>query len=614
MVEKGLSFIEANAEQLLKDVKQNCPRWFAIVLPTMLELSKTSGLEIVFPETVKEIVSHLFSFRKSILENCDGSLFQSPSATAKAFMMTGKQECLAYLQSVVQRYPNGVPQTFPMDEDLIKLCIVNHLQRLGLNEHFPKEIEDTMAQVQRNYMKQESWVKPSNMLASQLHKDSLAFELLRMHGYKVSSSSFCWFLHDEEIRTLVEKDYEFFSSTMLNIYRASNLMFYGEHEVEEARSFSRTLLEKAIQTSNGRPHVMSTIFHKMIKYELSVPWFARLDHLEHRMWIEESETNALWKGKTSYNRISHLHNDHLLELAKENYEFKLSIYRKELEELKSWSERWGLSSMGFGREKTTYCYFAIAAATSLPHDSYVRTFVAKSAIIITVADDFFDMEGSLSELEGLTDAIRKWDSRGLSGHRKVIFQALDNLVSEASTKYLQQVGIDDITNSMRDLKEKEEGKINSVLINMVEDPESNIEESIALVREMIHKKEKELLEHALIDGHSDLPKASNQLHLSCLKVFHMFFNSSNRFDSNTEMLQDISKAIYLPVSKNSKPFEVVPLQPAAKKKNPTPISYSNSCFKHYKRTSFTAHQVSLCALRKGHAMVHLTNKVVLGFL
>jgi len=37
----------------------------------------------------------------------DGSVFQSPSATAKAFMATGNVDCLAYLESLVQRCPNG---------------------------------------------------------------------------------------------------------------------------------------------------------------------------------------------------------------------------------------------------------------------------------------------------------------------------------------------------------------------------------------------------------------------------------------------------------------------------------------------------------------------------
>lgn len=75
----------------------------------------------------------------------------------------------------------------------------------------------------------------------------------------------------------------------------------------------------------------------------------------------------------------------------------------------SWAENYEISNMGFGREKTSYCYFAIAAAlTSLPYDSYVRMFLAKSAIIITVADDFFDSIGSLNELQILTDAVQRY--------------------------------------------------------------------------------------------------------------------------------------------------------------------------------------------------------------
>ena len=64
--------------------------------------------------------------------------------------------------------------------------------------------------------------------------------------------------------------------------------------------------------------------------------------------------------------------------------------------------------MGFGREKTAYCYFAVAASTSVPHDDYeIRMMVAKSAIVITVADDFYDMEGSLDDLEKITDAVQR---------------------------------------------------------------------------------------------------------------------------------------------------------------------------------------------------------------
>lgn len=46
----------------------------------------------------QEIVKHLSN---------DGSLFQSPSATAFAFMATGNIQCIRYLESLVQSCPNG---------------------------------------------------------------------------------------------------------------------------------------------------------------------------------------------------------------------------------------------------------------------------------------------------------------------------------------------------------------------------------------------------------------------------------------------------------------------------------------------------------------------------
>lgn len=42
-----------------------------------------------------------------ILGDSDGSLFQSPSATAAAYMLSGNPKCLAYLQSLVQKCPHG---------------------------------------------------------------------------------------------------------------------------------------------------------------------------------------------------------------------------------------------------------------------------------------------------------------------------------------------------------------------------------------------------------------------------------------------------------------------------------------------------------------------------
>jgi hypothetical protein len=133
-------------------------------------------------------------------------------------------------------------------------------------------------------------------------------------------------------------------------------------------------------------------------------------------------------------------------------------------------------------------------------------------------------------------------------------------------------------------KEKDEGKVNSVLLYLKENPEAGIEDSIAFVREILDEKKKEFLQNVLMDGFCDLPKPCKHLHLSCLKVFQMFFNSTNRYDSNTEMLQDINKAFYLPLEVgNSKPLNPLPLQTGTKKEHLTINSYFNrpSNSKHY---------------------------------
>nr|QLC36841.1 terpene synthase 34 [Cannabis sativa] len=362
---------------------------------------------------------------------------------------------------------------------------------------------------------------------------------------------------------------------------------------------------------------------------------ARLDHLEHRFFIEQTN-KALWMGKTSSQRLSKFYNDKLIRLATLNYEFKQYIYKTELEQLTRWSKEWGLSEMGFGREKSTYNYFAVACACCyLPYDSPIRLMITKGAIIVTVADDFFDMKGSLfTDLKFFTKAIQRWNNEGLSGVSKKIFDALDNLVREMSTMYLEQQekSHEDITSYIRKIwyeticswltesewsksgivptmeeyfkvsmtsvathtlllpasfllkptlkksqlqlmeyesvtklvmiicrllndlqsseREREEGKPNSITVYMKNNFEiENKEEVVKYLKEILNDKKKEFLEHVLINdnGFTNLPKECRLLHLSCLKVFQMFFNSSNRYDSDTELLEDINKAIYIPL-------------------------------------------------------------------
>ncbi|KAK4271483.1 hypothetical protein QN277_020173 [Acacia crassicarpa] len=163
-------------------------------------------------------------------------------------------------------------------------------------------------------------------------------------------------------------------------------------------------------------------------------------------------------------------------------------------------------------------------------------------------------------------------------------------------------------------KEKTEGKVNSVLINLIENPDVDMEGSIAFLREIIGKHKKEFIEHVLMDEMCDWPKTTKQFHLSCLKAFQMFFNSSNRFDSKTDLLQDINKAIYLPLStKLKKGFNVGTVPSGLNKKYATILNSNLKWCSKSKSLSVAANnQVPLYTLRNG--IFGMSPKVVGGFI
>ena len=66
-----------------------------------------------------------------------------------------------------------------------------------------------------------------------------------------------------------------------------------------------------------------------------------------------------------------------------------------------------LDQLKFARQKTAYCYFSVAATLSSPELSDARISWAKSSILTTVIDDFFDVGGSMDELANLIQCVEK---------------------------------------------------------------------------------------------------------------------------------------------------------------------------------------------------------------
>ncbi|XP_028550108.1 S-linalool synthase-like [Dendrobium catenatum] len=242
------------------------------------------------------------------------------------------------------------------------------------------------------------WILPS--------QNALGFWFDEQHG------RFCWFIDDEKMLSHMKDNYAFFLGPMLSIYKASHIAFLEDHDLDKAEVFSWNILQKGLKSikSQNETNISYSLkkFEQEIEHELEVKWLARMDHLEHILCIEGGGIYNFWVGKNATYRV--LQKNDLPQLAIDNFMMRQSTYRKELQELHRWSKDTGLSMMGFGIEKTTYCYFVMTSSSCLPLDTYSRKEATKCAILITVADDFFDEKGSMHELSILTDAVQRQEN------------------------------------------------------------------------------------------------------------------------------------------------------------------------------------------------------------
>ncbi|KAL0919756.1 hypothetical protein M5K25_011874 [Dendrobium thyrsiflorum] len=659
-INKGLKFLRGSMEKELMNMRNNkdgggeaghalLHRWFL-----MVKLAKAKGLKVFPNQQINNGVFYEFKLNETKLTKEEDDemiteervvmreiafknhnsalLYRSPSVTACAYMITRDQTYKTYLEHMLADCQHGVPPIYLEDKDVIKLCVVDHLERLGCAEHFSEEIRNVMDHLHRKWIAEESKVPAKDDDAFQIYKDSLAFRLLRMHGYQVSPRRFCWFINDEKNLSYMKDNYAFFLSPMLSIYKASHIAFPEDYELDKAGAFSQQILQMGILSmkSENESDILakSTKFEQEIEHELELKWLARMDHLEHRLYIERGGIYHFWIGKNAPCCI--LRNDDLLQLAIDNFMMRQLVYRKELDELLRWSKYTSLFTMGFGREKTTYCYFAIASATCLPLNTESRKEATKCATFFTVADDFFDEKGSLHDLVILTDALQRWEGKGLTSHSKTIFTTLNNLVHDISVKSFKQNGhnvkkilqdawkdifmswlkevewsknshypsidqyienaktsvavemillpkcyltkskialqgscwdfrsamitkyLEVLCRLLNDLesyeREAKAGEPNIVLLHLMQNPEAKIDDVVAFIKNTLKMKEKEFLQLVLSkDSESDMPTEWKMMHLSCLKIFQMFYNSENLFDSPTALLYSINKAIYEPL-------------------------------------------------------------------
>ncbi|PIA38079.1 hypothetical protein AQUCO_02800016v1, partial [Aquilegia coerulea] len=461
-VNKGLRFITSNFASVT-DEKQHTPIGFDIIFPGMIENVQKMGINLhVRPTALNSIIHkkemelergtasnsegsklYLAYVAEGVLGNGhdwnellkyqrkNGSLFNSPSTTAAAAAQLQDINCLRYLRSVVGRYGNAVPTAYPLDI-YTQLCLVDSLESLGIARHFTSEIKSVL---DKTYS---CWLMNDEEIFLDISTCAMAFRILRMHGYDISSDVLAQFNEEGFSNTLAGylKD----TGAVLELHRASQFVLPDELYLDEQKSWSSEFLKDELSKGSMHANKLSECISKEVNVALKHPYYANMHRLENRRSIENYDTNNLRILKTSYRPINFDGKD-IITLAVEDFNLCQMIHRKELKEVERWVKENRLDKLAFARQKEVFCYLSAAATMFAPELSDARLSWAKNAFLTAQVDDLYDGGGSREERINLIELLEKWDGVSAtdicSETVEILFYALQNTINEVGAKAIK---------------------------------------------------------------------------------------------------------------------------------------------------------------------------------
>ncbi|XP_047953723.1 gamma-cadinene synthase-like [Salvia hispanica] len=263
------------------------------------------------------------------------------------------------------------------------LILIDKIERLGVAYHFEKEIEEKLKLIYESGKEHEG-------VDDDLLTTALRFRLLRQHQYAVSCDVFNKF---------VEKDYKWKPENhgndiegILSLYEAAHVRIRNEKILDEAAKFTVDQLNQMLSTLDQSPIVKEKV-QQALKHSIH----RGLPVLNIRFYISIYER----EGTTD---------ELLLKLAKLNFNFLQNIYRKELDELTRWWDKFDLKNkLPYARDRVVECYLWGNALRYEPQYSYVRVTVAKNMQLVSIMDDTYDNYATLEEDDLFTEILERWN-------------------------------------------------------------------------------------------------------------------------------------------------------------------------------------------------------------
>nr|UPQ49775.1 kolavenol synthase [Odontoschisma prostratum] len=459
-VKRGVEFIQRNLQALETEEQAHMTIGFEIVFPALMCFAQKLELDLPYDATVMlnicterqkklenipmdilhEVPTALLYSLEGLhqevdwgkllkMQNEDGSFLSSPAATAACLLHTRDEKALRYLNRLLGRFNNAVPNVYPVDL-FERIWIVDRLERLGIARYFEKEIKDCLQYVYKYFTSTGiAWARQSRV--HDLDDTSMGFRVLRQHGYDVNENVFAPFRgKDDDFFSFVGQNCESVT-TMFNLYRAAQTRFPGETLLEAGEKFSRAFLADKLEKNECFDKwIISKGLAGEVEYALETPWYCSVPLVDTAAYLDHYGPDDIWIGKSLY-RLPLVHNMTFLALAKANFNLCQAMYQLDLEKITRWTQDSGLVNLSFARQRYIEVVFSAACAFPAPELAPARWAWARMCVMTTLIDDYFEA-ATLTDQRKFVAAAREWDPSLMDGtteESKIVFYACFNTIN-----------------------------------------------------------------------------------------------------------------------------------------------------------------------------------------
>ncbi|KAL7159557.1 hypothetical protein ABFS83_01G035500 [Erythranthe nasuta] len=486
--DRGISFIKDNVSKLGDASPEHMTCGFEVVFPALLQRAKDLNIDgipydapviqdifdvrdrkmkKVPKELLHEVPTCLLHNLEGLgnleslgklewpkilkLQTPKGSFITSPAATCYAIMETNDQDCIEFIQYVVNKFDGGAPTVYPVDI-YARLWAVDRLERLGISRFFEQEIKSCLDHVYR-FWTEKGVFSARNSEFCDIDDTSMGIRLLRLHGYNITQNALKTFKNGDEFTCYVGQGFES-PSPIFNLYRASQVLFPGETILEEAKQFSYKFLKQRVDKNELLDKwLISKHLPNEIKCGLEMPWYASLPRLETRFYIENYGADDIWIGKSLY-RMPEINEERYLELGKLDYNRCQAQHQMEWNHMQQWYEHSNLEEFGVSKKELLLAFF-VASSSIFETERYgERIAWVKTNILSSIlSNHYYSTDDSSEQRTELSTELqnkqgRKWGYSYTKVHRLIAI--LLETLQESTTHALDRTGLD-VSNLLLDL-------------------------------------------------------------------------------------------------------------------------------------------------------------------